>query len=218
MFDLKEGVEFTTNNGLKGKVVQEFDRGELVLAQLYVDGIKSNQVLYNQQGIPSGSYRELAKKNLTIQHLNTTASYMGVDLGGKDQTLIAIQYNGKTYPINVGDVTTPQQVSDIVNNLLNQIEDDTIQLSTEADEEDSLSKPHKRPMNMTPNQQDTVQDEDNSITAMLAISGTNIVLGHTLNDEDTVFLHHEDSAEPTYMSRREATILGHMLVSIAENR
>lgn len=215
MFDLKEGVEFTTNNGLKGKVVQEFDSGETVLAQLYVDGVKSNQVLYNQQGVPNASYGKQVKKNLTIQHLNTTASYMGVDLGGEDQTLIAIQYNGKTYPINVGDVTTPQQVSDIVNNLLNEIADDEM---NHHDVMDSPSKPHKRPMNMTPNQQDTVQDEDNNITAMLAISGTNIVLGHTLDDEDTVFLHHEDSAEPTYMSRREATILGHMLVSIAENK
>lgn len=214
MFDLKEGVEFTTNNGLKGKVIEEIGRGETVLAQLYVDGKKSKQVVYNQDGFPQGINTALGGYNLTIQHLNTTASYMGVDLGGEDQTLIAIQYNGNTYPIHVGDVTTPQQVSDIVNDLLNQIEDDEM---NHHDVMNTPSKPDKRPMNMTPNQQDTVQDEDNNITAMLAISGTNIVLGHTLDDEDTVFFYHEDSAEPTYMSRREATILGHMLVSIAES-
>lgn len=218
MFDLKKGVNFMTSNGLQGLVTEEIGRGEHVLAKLYVEGQENREVVYNQRGVPQGEYSKKMQEGLTIQNLLVTESYMGVDLGGEDQTLIAIQYNGKTYPINVGDVTTPQQVSDIVNNLLNQIDDDAIQLSIEPDEEeDNPSKPHKRPMNMTPNQQETVQDKDNSIDGMLSVSGTNIVLGHSLDDDDTIIMHHEDSAEPTYMSRREALILGHMLVSIAES-
>lgn len=68
--------------------------------------------------------------------------------------------------------------------------------------------------NITANQKETMERED--ISQVIQVSGTSIVVGQTIdpNDTDTFFIHLDDGPEPIYMNALEARILALSLLNM----